>query len=39
MSFLKTIGLHPMTENTILKGIKRIQDRLGIPEWTAHDLR
>lgn len=29
----------PLTENALPRAIKRIQDRLGIPEWTAHDLR
>ncbi len=28
-----------MTENAIPRAIKRIQDRLGIPEWTVHDLQ
>ncbi|VEG91670.1 tyrosine-type recombinase/integrase [Legionella spiritensis] len=32
-------GFHPMTENAIPRAIKRIQERLGIPDWTAHDLR
>ncbi|HAT8173103.1 TPA: tyrosine-type recombinase/integrase, partial [Legionella pneumophila] len=29
----------PLAENALPRAIKRIQDRLGIPEWTAHDLR
>lgn len=29
----------PLTENALPRAIKRIQERLGIPEWTAHDLR
>lgn len=29
----------PLTENTLPRAIKRIQERVGIPEWTAHDLR
>lgn len=32
-------GCNPLTENTLPRAIKRIQERLGIPEWTAHDLR
>jgi integrase len=32
-------GRQPLTENALPRAIKRIQDRLGIPEWTAHDLR
>jgi len=29
----------PLTENALPRAIKRIQERVGIPEWTAHDLR
>lgn len=29
----------PLTENALPRAIKRIEDRLGIPSWTAHDLR
>lgn len=29
----------PLTENALPRAIKRIQERLGIPDWTAHDLR
>jgi integrase len=29
----------PLTENAVPRAIKRIEDRLGIPSWTAHDLR
>ncbi len=29
----------PLDENALPRAIKRIQDRVGIPEWTAHDLR
>ncbi len=32
-------GRQPLTENALPRAIKRIQDRLGILEWTAHDLR
>lgn len=32
-------GCNPLTENALPRAIKRIQERLGIPEWTAHDLR
>lgn len=28
-----------LTENALPRAIKRIQQRLGIPPWTAHDLR
>lgn len=29
----------PMSKDALPRAIKRIQDRVGIPEWTAHDLR
>lgn len=29
----------PLTENALPRTIKRIQDRIGIPDWTPHDLR
>lgn len=29
----------PLDENALPRAIKRIQKRVGIPEWTAHDLR
>jgi integrase len=29
----------PLTENALPRAIKRIEDRIGIPGWTAHDLR
>ncbi len=29
----------PLTEKALPKAINRIQDRVGIPHWTAHDLR
>ena len=32
-------GNNPLTENALPRAIKRIQERVGIPEWTAHDLR
>ncbi|MBP6918565.1 MAG: tyrosine-type recombinase/integrase [Legionellaceae bacterium] len=29
----------PLDEGALPRAIKRIQDKVGIPEWTAHDLR
>lgn len=29
----------PLDENALPRAIRRIQKRVGIPEWTAHDLR
>ena len=29
----------PLDENALPRAIRRIQQRVGIPEWTAHDLR
>jgi integrase/GNAT superfamily N-acetyltransferase len=29
----------PLDENALPRAIRRIQTRIGIPEWTAHDLR
>lgn len=29
----------PLTENALPRAIKRMEERLGIPSWTAHDLR
>lgn len=29
----------PLDEHALPRAIKRIQNRVGIPEWTAHDLR
>lgn len=29
----------PLTENALPRAIKRIEDRIAIPSWTAHDLR
>lgn len=29
----------PIDENALPRAIRRIQKRVGIPEWTAHDLR
>lgn len=29
----------PLDENALPRAIRRIQARVGIPEWTAHDLR
>ncbi|ASQ47453.1 tyrosine-type recombinase/integrase [Legionella clemsonensis] len=31
--------LTPLTENALPRAIKRIQERVGILDWTAHDLR
>lgn len=28
-----------LTENALPRAIKRIEERVGIPSWTAHDLR
>lgn len=32
-------AVNQLTENALPRAIKRIQDRLGIEQWTAHDLR
>ncbi len=32
-------GSGTLTENALPRAIKRIQDRVGISQWTAHDLR
>ncbi len=32
-------GQRPLYEKAIAKAIGRIQTRVGIPQWTAHDLR
>ncbi|STX50971.1 integrase [Legionella busanensis] len=29
----------PLDENALPRAIRRIQEKVGIPEWTAHDLR
>lgn len=29
----------PLSENALTRAINRIQDRVGIPHWTPHDLR
>lgn len=29
----------PLSDNAIPRAVKRIQQRVGIPEWTSHDLR
>jgi len=29
----------PLTENALPRAIKRMESRLGLPSWTAHDLR
>jgi integrase len=28
-----------LSDKSIAKAVKRIQDRVGIPQWTPHDLR
>lgn len=33
------IANNPLEENALPRAIRRIQDKIGIPEWTAHDLR
>ena len=33
------INNQPLTDKALPKAVKRIQDRVGIPEWTPHDLR
>lgn len=30
---------HPLDKNALPRAISRIQDKVGIPDWTAHDLR
>lgn len=32
-------GCSPITEKALPKAISRIQDRVGLPHWTPHDLR
>ncbi len=32
-------GIKQLSDRALPKAIKRIQDRVGIPHWTAHDLR
>jgi len=32
-------GQRPLHDKAIAKAIRRIQNRVGIPQWTAHDLR
>jgi integrase len=29
----------PLDENALPRAVRRIQDKVGIPEWTPHDLR
>lgn len=29
----------PLDENALPRAVRRIQDKIGIPEWTPHDLR
>ena len=33
------INNQPLTDKALPKAVKKIQDRVGIPEWTPHDLR
>lgn len=30
---------HPLDQNALPRAVRRIQKRINIPEWTAHDLR
>ena len=32
-------GIKQLSDRALPKAIKRIQERVGIPQWTAHDLR
>ncbi|VEG91159.1 tyrosine-type recombinase/integrase [Legionella spiritensis] len=32
-------GLSPLTDKAMPRAVIRIQERVGIPQWTAHDLR
>src|SRR3990167_1483733 len=32
-------GLKQLSDRALPKAVKRMQDRVGIPHWTAHDLR
>jgi integrase len=32
-------GLNPLTDKALPRAVNRIQERVGIPHWTAHDLR
>ncbi|MFC7782128.1 tyrosine-type recombinase/integrase [Legionella taurinensis] len=32
-------GISPLSDKALPKAVLRIQDRIGIPQWTAHDLR
>lgn len=32
-------GLAPITDRALPRAVNRLQDRIGIPKWTAHDLR
>jgi len=32
-------GITPLTDKALPKAVLRIQERVGIPRWTAHDLR
>jgi integrase len=29
----------PLTDKALPRAVNRIQDRIGIPQWTPHDLR
>ena len=33
------VANNPLDKNALPRAISRIQDKIGIPEWTAHDLR
>lgn len=32
-------GLTPVTDRALPRAVNRLQERIGIPKWTAHDLR
>lgn len=32
-------GINPISDKSLPKAIIRLQERIGIPKWTAHDLR
>jgi integrase len=32
-------GTAPLSDKALPKAVRRLQDRLGIPQWTPHDLR
>lgn len=32
-------GINPVSDRALPKAVNRLQERIGIPKWTAHDLR